>query len=163
MVLPADPGSYALFLKLPVQKKLAIGKFGVNEFLAGFYIYFGSARGPGGLRARLGRHLRTGKKHHWHVDALRAVTEVQGYCYLIDQTPKKSRTPAECQWSQKLIEMPGAQIPLPGFGASDCKMGCPAHLLFWGQVQNINWSDFRVMLASALQVPPNVLVYQILI
>jgi Uri superfamily endonuclease len=161
MVLPADPGSYALFLKIPIQQKLAIGQLRISEFLAGYYLYLGSAHGPGGLQARLGRHLRTGKKHHWHIDALRAVSEVQGYCYLIEQKYPQSNLPVECQWSQKLIALPGVQVPLPGFGASDCKLGCQTHLLFLTQTQHIKCNDYHDILASALQVPPNAIVSQI--
>ena len=34
----------------------------------GTHVYVGSARGPGGLRARISRHLRREKKERWHVN-----------------------------------------------------------------------------------------------
>jgi Uri superfamily endonuclease len=37
---------------------------------AGRYLYCGSAKGPGGLKARLSRHMRRGKSVRWHVDQL---------------------------------------------------------------------------------------------
>jgi len=37
---------------------------------AGCYLYCGSAKGPGGFKARLSRHMRRGKSLHWHVDQL---------------------------------------------------------------------------------------------
>jgi Uri superfamily endonuclease len=37
---------------------------------AGRYLYCGSAKGPGGLKARLSRHTRRGKSVRLHVDQL---------------------------------------------------------------------------------------------
>jgi len=163
MNLPTKSGSYALFLKLPSQQELTIGRLGTCRFPAGIYVYFGSARGPGGLQARLRRHLRTGKKHHWHIDAMRAVAEVHGFCYHIEQKNLQHGTPAECQWSQSLLTLPGVQAPLPGFGASDCKMGCQAHLLHLKNTQQVNTSDFCETLASALEVPPETIICKVII
>ena len=56
--LPASPGAYAIVLNLPYQVSLRVGRLGEAVFPAGSYIYCGSALGPGGLRSRLGRHLR---------------------------------------------------------------------------------------------------------
>jgi Uri superfamily endonuclease len=33
----------------------------------------------------------------------------------------------ECAWAAGLARMDGASLPVPGFGASDCR--CPAHLI----------------------------------
>jgi len=33
----------------------------------------------------------------------------------------------ECAWAGALARLPGADLPAPGFGASDCR--CPAHLI----------------------------------
>ena len=70
--LPPGPGSYLLWLYLPQSQDLSIGKLGTFKFPAGEYIYLGSAHGPGGLRARLGRNLRGSGAVHWHIDGLRA-------------------------------------------------------------------------------------------
>jgi Uri superfamily endonuclease len=90
---------------------------------AGDYFYIGSAHGAGGLRARVGRHLRGDGKRHWHIDYLRAVVEVQAVLYTVAD---KS---LECVWSQALAQLPGALIPIPHFGSSDCRSGCAAHLM----------------------------------
>ena len=37
---------------------ISIGRLGQQHFPIGDYFYVGSARGAGGLRARVGRHLR---------------------------------------------------------------------------------------------------------
>ena len=71
-------GSYALVLRLPSRRKITVGKLGLIEFPRGHYIYFGSTLG--GLRARVARHLRNGKKIHWHADYLSAeVRWTQGW------------------------------------------------------------------------------------
>lgn len=121
--LPALPGSYALWLRLPRETVLAVGRFGSHIFPPGDYVYLGSAQGPGGLRARLGRHLRGGSRPHWHIDALRAAAEVCGWWYAAGSER------LECRWSRALAALPQARVPLAGFGATDCRMGCPAHLL----------------------------------
>ncbi|HIQ09546.1 MAG TPA: DUF123 domain-containing protein, partial [Anaerolineaceae bacterium] len=57
-MLPSTPGAYALALRLERPVGLRVGALGVWDFPEGVYVYLGSARGPGGIRARLGRHLR---------------------------------------------------------------------------------------------------------
>ncbi|MEO2141483.1 MAG: GIY-YIG nuclease family protein, partial [bacterium] len=63
-------GSYALVLRLPSRRRVAVGRLGEVDFPKGYYIYFGSALG--GLKARVARHLRHEKKLHWHADYLSA-------------------------------------------------------------------------------------------
>lgn len=110
---------------------------GEIDFPAGEYVYLGSARGPGGLRARLGRHIlnKTKKSPHWHIDHLRQVTTVLSCIYLATipgsphpWSPTKP-VPTECLWSQALVELVEVDVPALGFGASDCNAGCPAHLV----------------------------------
>lgn len=129
--LPVQMGTYTLFLALSAPMVLTIGKMGRFELSPGIYSYQGSAWGPGGLRGRLGRHLNGIGKRHWHVDYLRAVAKVRGYGYLTADTVKKPVPPKECIWSQDLAALPGATIPIPGFGASDCISGCLAHLVYF--------------------------------
>ncbi len=120
--IPYEGGSYALFLFLESSVSLAVGQLGQFYFPAGEYVYFGSALGPGGLKARLSRHLRGKGSVHWHLDYLRSLAIVVGYCYKI--ISKR----LECDWSQMVTSLPGVTVPAPGFGASDCRAGCPAHL-----------------------------------
>ena len=67
--LPAAPGAYALLLALP-RAVAAPERLGDAPLGPGLYVYAGSARGPGGIRARVARHARRGKPRHWHVDRL---------------------------------------------------------------------------------------------
>lgn len=125
--LPRLPGSYALQLYLPQAARLQVGRLGWFDFTAGHYVYMGSAMGSGGLRARLGRHLRGGSRLHWHIDVLRAVCQVSGYTF------EAGSQPLECTWSRKIAGLGCASVPVPGFGASDCRSGCASHLVYLGR------------------------------
>jgi len=118
--LSSSPGTYALWFWLDQPLTLYAGRLGEVGLGAGAVVYVGSAHGPGGLRARVSRHLREDKKSHWHIDALTALASVTAVWYTL------ASNRLECQWAARLQAVPGAAIPVPGFGASDCS--CPAHL-----------------------------------
>lgn len=121
-LLPVARGIYALALRLSQSQVIWLRHH--NYLLPpGLYLYVGSAQGAGGIRARLGRHLRGDGRPRWHIDALRAVAEVVGWQYALDDTE------TECEWAQALACIPHSTIPVPGFGASDCRRGCAAHLV----------------------------------
>jgi Uri superfamily endonuclease len=62
VVEDAKPGgTYVLLLKNSRMKRIRIGKLGVLLFGKGFYAYFGSMFGPGGLKSRIRRRLRKKK------------------------------------------------------------------------------------------------------
>jgi len=127
--LPSLPGGYALELHLNGVASVQVGRMGLCRFPPGCYLYLGSARGPGGLRARLLRHLRpTGAiRLHWHIDYLRLLAPVTALAWLSETAG--APLALECCWSQALAALPMAFIPVPGFGAADCRSGCPAHLV----------------------------------
>ncbi len=127
--LPRQAGVYALLLELPKLRRLRIGSLGELDFPSGVYVYLGNAFGPGGIRSRLGRHLRGDGKPRWHIDHFRPAAQVISTCYGIPAQPEKYFFKLECQWSQALAHMTQADIPAPGFGASDCTAGCPSHLI----------------------------------
>ena len=132
MDLTPQPGWYALCLRLEHPERLHPGRLGELEFAAGDYVYVGSARGPGGVRARLGRHLRQEKKPHWHVDALTLVARVTACLVALDDRSNPGDgMPLECAWSQRILQLPLAGIPAPGFGSQDCRYGCQAHLVYF--------------------------------
>ena len=123
---PAQGGTYALHLWLNDPERMRIGKLGEFYFPPGDYIYIGSALGPGGLKARLTRHLRGKNRHHWHIDWLRDMVDVIGVYYITCVSHY------ECKWSQSLLNLPQATVPAAGFGASDCRKSrnlCEAHLV----------------------------------
>lgn len=121
--LPDLPGTYAVSFMLPEAVKVSIGRLGSFHFPSGLYVYLGSAQGPGGLRARLGRHLKGNGVTRWHIDYLRPYLKIKAVGYL----PGSANL--ECDWSQSLAALPSARLPAPGFGASDCVRGCPTHLV----------------------------------
>jgi len=126
---PSLPGTYALFLTLSAPAKLTIGKLGAFAFPTGEYVYTGSARGPGGVGARLRHHLRPAQRPHWHIDYLRTRAVVTGGVYVVQEEVSTGSMPLECAWSQALLALPGASVPVQGFGASDCACHCKAHLV----------------------------------
>jgi len=112
-------GSYALVLRIPSRRKIAVGKLGLVEFSRGYYIYFGSALG--GLRARVDRHLRHEKKLQWHADYLSAEAPWTEAWQLADGQRW------ECVWACGAAATDGTTLPAPGFGSSDCR--CRSHLV----------------------------------
>lgn len=120
---PAGPGTYALVLKCENNEEIAIGKLGRFRTQPGYYVYVGSAFGPGGLRARIGHHLRSSSKPHWHIDYLKQFTEIIEICF------SSGMERFEHRWAAILQSQADAVIPFPRFGASDCD--CPAHLFFF--------------------------------
>lgn len=99
-----------------------MGRLGEFLLAEGCYVYVGSALGPGGLRARLRRHLSPAKHPYWHIDYLTRYCRPQAVRYVAG--PQR----LECTWVQ-LLHQAGATWPIPGFGSSDCRRGCGAHLL----------------------------------
>ena len=128
--IPALPGSYALHLSLDRPLTLRIGSLGNFTFPAANYLYLGSAWGPGGLKARLQRHILGAARPHWHIDTFRSAAVLESVFFLVSPQPSSpSHARLECVWSQAADAEPSAFIPSPGFGASDCRQGCPAHLV----------------------------------
>ena len=115
-------GTYALVLHLEQREEITVGKLGTFTFPAGYYLYVGSALGPGGLEARLARHRRREKKLRWHVDYLLA------HAQLMEVWSAASTDKLECLWAQVAQALPGTEVPVPGFGSSDCR--CLSHLIY---------------------------------
>lgn len=110
-------GSYILLVELATRKDIVVGKLGYVSFPKACYAYVGSAMN--GLRARLARHLRKGKKLHWHIDYLLKEAEIKEI--IICQGEER----VECYLAQALA---GGFQSIPGFGSSDCR--CQSHLYF---------------------------------
>jgi Uri superfamily endonuclease len=124
-------GTYALLLRMDIPQTITVGALGTLAFPRGWYLYLGSARGPGGLAARLARHRRRGdKRFHWHIDYLRAVTA------LVQAWTGVGEARQECSWATAAAALSGAGIVAPRFGASDCR--CPAHLFHYNRQPEAN-------------------------
>ena len=60
-ICPSQPGLTPYYLEATAIQDVPIGKLGVLHLLPGIYVYVGSAFGPGGIAARVGRHARCEK------------------------------------------------------------------------------------------------------
>lgn len=177
----AEPGTYALLLKLDKQERITVGKLGTFDLPAGYYLYVGSALGPGGLRARLTRHRRgsenssgrevrgvspqpsptppegvkaalltapqsnsdqMGKKLHWHIDYLLQRAQ------LVEVWSVASEERLECKWGEVARGLSGAQVPVRGFGSSDCH--CPTHLIYFSAHPNREQFEQALQACSAI-------------
>jgi Uri superfamily endonuclease len=137
-------GAYLLLLRLDRPESVEVGRLGRFDFPPGYYVYAGSALGPGGLPARLARHQRRGKKRHWHVDYLREVAELVGSWSAL------STERLECVWAGSLAAM-GGTVVARGFGSSDCR--CESHLLYFASAPDAAAID-RLVLPPAAGASP---------
>jgi Uri superfamily endonuclease len=123
MVIAPKPGTYGLVLFCASRAGIRVGRRGTMQLQPGYYVYLGSALGPGGLRARIAHHQKRSSRPHWHIDYLRAHTRLHSLWLNYDGTRH------EHAWARAMQKMPDATIPFPRFGASDCR--CPSHLFFF--------------------------------
>jgi len=98
---------------------IKVGRFGNISVKEGVYAYVGSAFGGGGLKSRLSRHLKTAKKCRWHIDYIRRYMKAEAIWYTTENAD------AEHRIADTFLSM-GADVPMKGFGSSDCK--CITHL-----------------------------------
>ena len=126
MPIKPEPGTYALIFSCASNACIQIGRLGTMPLQRGYYVYVGSALGPGGLRARIAHHQKLSAQPHWHVDYLRAHTKL--HAVWLNYDGKRH----EHEWARAMQEERGATIPLPRFGASDCR--CASHLYFFKRV-----------------------------
>jgi Uri superfamily endonuclease len=117
--LPGDPGAYVLTIALAKHLCLNLSQFAGSTLAPGTYAYCGSAYGPGGIRARVARHLRRDKPLRWHVDRLTAAGRIDLVGIRVGGR--------ECDLVDEILSF-GGTVVLHGFGSSDCNR-CPTHLL----------------------------------
>jgi len=115
-------GIYCLILRNDACD-LEVGRLGPVNFRGGWHIYVGSALGPGGLPARVGRHFRLAaakdRPARWHIDRLLL-------------SPAFSLEGAVCGGTEDRLECRLADAiggeRVPGFGCTDCS--CDSHLFY---------------------------------
>lgn len=116
------PGIYVFALANERVRRVAIGRLGPVSFERGMYLYVGSARGPGGIAARLRHHWRPAASPRWHLDYLRRRTRPAAAWIGLDDNQR------ECSWATLLGGDTSLSPGPAGFGASDCR--CQTHLFF---------------------------------
>ena len=137
----ADGGLYLLLVRVAGAVDARIGRLGTFALSPGLYIYVGSA--CRGLTKRVARHERREKPLRWHIDYLTTLPQASVVAsVLIRDVPKQAggsaqslgtgrrAADAECRLNQWVGRLLDADVPIPGFGAGDCRAGCPAHLWF---------------------------------
>ena len=117
-----EKGSYALVYQLEKDRNIEVGSLGEIDFPEGFYVYIGSAFGPGGLK-RVERHRRLCKNGEgstrWHIDYLSTDRFFRLMrAYLVP------REDVECILAGKLSG--DMEEEFEDFGSSDCS--CSSHL-----------------------------------
>ena len=119
-----DAGVYQLWIELRRPVNVRVGALGVIHFAEGTCIYTG--RAARGLRARVLRHVRGAERLHWHIDYLLAQRGAR-----IERVTLASTDPDdECRVNRSAAD--DGRVAVPGFGASDCRNGCPGHLWWVG-------------------------------
>ena len=117
-----NPGTYVLILRSRSQNLIQIGKLGRLSLTPGFYIYVGSAFGPGGIKARIAHHKKLQQRPHWHIDYLRKFADLTAVWFSFDVEIR------EHQWAHCCAADEEISSPMKGFGSSDCR--CHSHLFF---------------------------------
>ncbi len=132
--MDASPGSYAVILRNKNRKTIRVGIHKELFIEPGYYVYLGSAFGPGGIRARVGRHSRCDKPRRWHIDYVREHMAFHDAWY--------SHRPVnqEHRWA-RLLKSQAGFVPLAGIGCSDCD--CETHLFF-----SHNPPDHRLLISD---------------
>lgn len=123
MFLEAKPGTYALILSCSTSGRLQVGRLGAMQLELGYYVYLGSALGPGGLRTRIAHHQKRSQQPHWHIDYLRLRVSLHSVWCVYDLRRR------EHEWARAIETMATEAAWVPGFGTSDC--GCKSHLYFF--------------------------------
>lgn len=131
---PPESGIYQLLFHLSSSIRTRIGALGVFDFSSGYYVYTGSARRA--LPGRVQRHLQPQKICRWHLDYLttrEAFVPVGIRC-------SSHGVGKECEMNRRLLKLRGASVPVRGFGSSDCRAHCPAHLVYFDSIPPFKWT-----------------------
>lgn len=128
--ITTQQGTYAILFKCETPFHAVTGKLGSINIAAGYWVYVGSAFGPGGLRSRLTHHLKPSTRPHWHLDYIKyGLHPIE--IWVTDDLVKR-----EHDWAGVFSALKGAARPIAGFGASDCS--CLSHLIHLPRCPNFH-------------------------
>jgi len=133
MDLPEEKGTYVLIAQVSQFKRLEVGSLGEFDIVPGFYAYVGSAFGSGGIRVRLGHHLKSTAEPHWHIDyLLQVATPIEAWFTTADRK-------LEHHWAELMENAPGIRVPIARFGASDYHRSRASHLFYSKRRPSFRW------------------------
>ena len=133
-------GIYLLTLYLSEEKNINFSKKRNAVFKNGFYLYIGSAAGPGGIAARVNHHLKLSERPHWHIDYFRLHADIVSV-YILECDKKFEHHFAAILASR-------FSSPVEKFGSSDCN--CKTHLFYslkkptLNQMNSLLSSEFKL-------------------
>ena len=130
--IPKEKGNYIVVFTLETEVKFENPRFGAICLAPGYYLYCGSAHGNKGLRSRVTRHMSKLGKKFWHIDYIKE------YLRPIEVWYQVSLEKNECHFLQLLHNQPDSNLPITGFGSSDCREGCESHLVFFPFRRNLD-------------------------
>ncbi len=134
---PEDAGLYVLHLRITRPIRTRVLKLGHHRFEAGDYVYVGSA--GNGILNRMHWHCRRTKRptgerkigKQWHIDALTVHSAVETLGVIEHRIVllRGKKNKQECAWADEVRAAVAGHAPVPGFGSTNCALGCCAH--FW--------------------------------
>jgi Uri superfamily endonuclease len=144
-------GAYVLIIRVRQPTILQIKSLGKIAFKDGIWVYVGSAMGDGStsLENRLKRHFRKEKTIYWHIDYL-----LDTDSELVEAIWAESLKPVECELAQTIAASDVFEGGPSGFGASDCRKRCGAHIFFYQGHEDFQKKLFQLFRGLALN--PNV-------
>ncbi len=108
--------------KVKETHTVKVGALGNVKLEKGTIAYVGSAWGPGGLGARICRHLSKEKKLKWHIDYILSSDKVEiTHVIYLPNAPKHLEEKLATELAKK------GNIPAKKLGATDTK--APTHLI----------------------------------
>ena len=120
-MMRSEKGTYAVIFQCRSKATQQVGQWGMISLREGYYVYVGSAFGPGGVKARVSHHYHNTKKPHWHIDYLRRFMCPVTVWYTYDHRRLEHR------WAKVFLKM-NNMSPFQGFGCSDCDKQNPCHM-----------------------------------
>ncbi|MFX0015109.1 MAG: DUF123 domain-containing protein [Promethearchaeota archaeon] len=125
--LKTSQGVYVIVLKIVHPYVIDTKRF-KWILKAGYYLYFGSARGKTStsLENRLARHFRFQKKIFWHIDYITSNSDTKIINAFYSVKPDITECSAFQEFKQNFQDV----IIIPNFGSTDCKSYCGGHLFF---------------------------------
>ena len=120
--MPSLPGTYALVLRCSRRLEIPVGRLGTLADAAGLLRVRRQCVRAGRIGGTLGGMPKAKRQLRWHIDYLAAVDRSNEVWYTADKTTGNAGGP---RFSKQL---PGATVPLAGFGSSDCR--CRSHLCY---------------------------------